>query len=224
MDKDSSLAKQIQLWRILYITVLTIFSIWFLYAGGSREPLKELFRFFTRTEIVERELSFESWRLIIGFALISFWIMPAGSFISQLIFKNLARSNLDTESLGGSVSSMVGNLVVLAVIEEGFFRLIPLGIIFPLLGGKLFLWIIIIASNLIFALLHFINLKEGNKVAVVMLFQFPTGLIYCYVFLSLGFFACATTYLIFDALIVISMYVEEKIISKGQPIRPKAAE
>ncbi|MBI2450572.1 MAG: CPBP family intramembrane metalloprotease [Candidatus Nealsonbacteria bacterium] len=203
------------LW-LLYVVVLSGFSIWFFLTGGLNEPTSQLISFFKETRVNRQSISLANLNVLIGFVFINYCVSFAAIIFASIIKKRGPKMQPIDASL--KLPFWLMNFILLGVVtmEEVIFRWLPLGFLLPIFDTRSALWILIIVSSLAFGLVHIGNQKLYRKSIIFTLPQMLGGIILCYVFLAFGFLGALLVHFIFNAILFIPLWLAYRVDGNNQ--------
>lgn len=207
------------LFLIFYITIFILFSLLLAITKGFNEPVGQLFHFFTTGTIdtANKTFSWGNWWFVAGFVVLNFWIaVLIGLFIRFVLQKKADILFEKFEALFKQRPiKFIYNLTAIVVVEEIFFRWVPLGVLYPLWGTDTALWTLIIGSSLLFGFLHINNQEPGQKNFLFTLPQIMGGFVLSYLFLAFGFEAAVVTHFLFNLIIFVFIKIIYDTMGRG---------
>lgn len=212
MDTDAKRAMA-GIFVLLSIIAFISFSIWFLVNGGFQEPWQQLFSFIKDTEIKPQPPFWKVWNIVFGFVLLDFWLSIVIILFLHLITRKKLDSNLGAwkRLLDLPPLLLFYRLLGMVAAEEIVFRWFPFAILFPIWGTNFALWVVIIVSSFIFGLLHVFNQKPGERNIIYTFTQMTGGVILSYIFLAFDLAGAIAVHLIFDAILIVFIFVLYRI-------------
>ena len=198
-----------------YFLIFSLVSIYLFFVGILSEPLRQLLFFFTESKIPIQEVSWGTLDILIGFIflgnIISFVVVfTSFAWAKILKRKKPAKSKSIDKFEKKKILNMIYSLLGVVAREEIIFRWIPLTMVLYFSSSVLLLWTVIIASSVIFGLIHIVNYKKGERLIYQHTNKVVDGLIYSYIFLAFGFLGVFIVHYSHDLFFV---FLPKKILS-----------
>lgn len=189
-------------WILFNIIIFISVSFWFLMSGRFARIWGELYLFFRKSDIKTQVLSWKNWDIVTAFALFDIWLSIGIVIFLVLIFRKLPEFDIEKlkQILDLSFPHLGYRLLEGVAGEEIVFRLLPLGVCYNIWSSNFGLWIIVILSSLIFALLHTFNQVQKDRKIVFVLPQFLSGILLSYIFLAFGFWGAVSVHFLINIL------------------------